>query len=205
MGPGPAGPAAGLHPLTGAQVQRGAAAASEADGRGAPAGLGRPGRLTLVNTAVQPQRVHIIGGGGARKTTLGRQLAAVLGLELAELDSGTDLGQLARRPRWVAEGIFVYGAGELLQRADLIIWLDLPRRVAWRRILTRHLKLTVTGANPHRGWRLLGRFLMSQRRYYTEPRPGTCRAHRLGGHNPGLHHPPARSAPGPRPGAAQPA
>jgi cytidylate kinase len=122
-----------------------------------------------VNTADRPQRVHIIGGGGAGKTTLGRHLAAVLDLDLAELDSGTDLGRLARRPRWVAEGIFVYGAGELLRRADLIIWLDLPWRVARRRILTRHLKLTVTGANPHRGWRLLRRFLMSQRRYYTEP------------------------------------
>ncbi len=122
-----------------------------------------------MNTAVRPQRVHIIGGGGAGKTTLGRLLGAVLDLELAELDSGTDLGQLARRPRWVAEGIFVYGADALLQRADLIIWLDLPWHVARRRILTRHLKLTVTGTNPHRGWRLLWRFLMSQRRYYTEP------------------------------------
>jgi hypothetical protein len=137
---------------------------------------GLPTRLDVVNTGpvrdgrlARPQRIYIIGGGGSGKTTLGRQVARDLGLELTELDGSTGAGERARGSRWVIEGIFVWGTAVWLERADLIVWLDLPWRVARRRILTRHLRMTATGANPHRGWRLLWQFLHSQRRYYTAP------------------------------------
>jgi hypothetical protein len=107
--------------------------------------------------------------GGSGKTTLGRQVARALGLELTELDGNSGAGERARGSRWVIEGIFVWGTAVWLERADLIVWLDLPWRVARRRILTRHLRLTAAGANPHRGWRLLWQFLRSQRRYYAAP------------------------------------
>ena len=123
----------------------------------------RDGRLA------RPQRIYIIGGGGSGKTTLGRRVARDLGLELTELDGSAGAGERARGSRWVIEGIFVWGTAGWLERADLIVWLDLPWRVARRRILTRHLRLTAAGANPHRGWRLLWQFLRSQRRYYTAP------------------------------------
>ena len=121
---------------------------------------GRPAR---------PQRIYIIGGGGSGKTTLGRQVARALGLDLTELDGSSGAGERARGSHWVIEGIFVWGTAVWLERADLIVWLDLPWRVARRRILTRHLRLTAAGTNPHRGWRLLWQFLRSQRRYYTAP------------------------------------
>jgi len=121
---------------------------------------GRPAR---------PQRIYIIGGGGSGKTTLGRQVARALELDLTELDGSSGAGERARGSRWVIEGIFVWGTAVWLERADLVVWLDLPWRVARRRILTRHLRLTAAGANPHRGWRLLWQFLRSQRRYYTGP------------------------------------
>lgn len=123
----------------------------------------RDGRLA------RPQRIYIIGGGGSGKTTLGRQVARALGLDLTELDGSSGAGERARGSRWVIEGIFVWGTAVRLERADLIVWLDLPWRVARRRILTRHLRLTAAGANSHRGWRLLWQFLRSQRRYYTAP------------------------------------
>jgi hypothetical protein len=132
------------------------------------------GRLDMVKTGpvrdgrlVRPQRIYIIGGGGSGKTTLGRQVARTLGLDLTELDGSSGAGIRARGSRWVIEGIFVWGTAVWLERADLIVWLDLSWRVACRRILTRHLRLTAAGANPHRGWRLLWQFLRSQRRYYT--------------------------------------
>jgi len=117
----------------------------------------------------RPQRIYVIGGGGSGKTTLGRQLASALGLDLTELDGRSGAGERARGSQWVIEGIFVWGTAEWLERADLIVWLDLPWRVACRRIVTRHLRLTAAGANPHRGWRLLWQFLRSQRRYYIAP------------------------------------
>jgi hypothetical protein len=119
--------------------------------------------------SARPQRVFIIGGGGSGKTTLGRQVARALGLELTQLDGSSGVGERARGSRWVIEGIFVWGTAVWLERAALVVWLDLPWRVARRRILTRHLRLTAAGANPHRGWRLLWQFLRSQRRYYTVP------------------------------------
>jgi hypothetical protein len=119
--------------------------------------------------SARPQRVYIIGGGGSGKTTLGRQVARALGLDLTELDGSSGVGERAHGSRWVIEGIFVWGTAVWLERADLVVWLDLPWRVARRRILTRHLRLTAAGANPHRGWQLLWQFLRSQRRYYTGP------------------------------------
>jgi hypothetical protein len=137
---------------------------------------GLPGRLDVVKTGPvgdgrlsPPQRVYIIGAGGSGKTTLGRQVARALGLELTELDGSSGAGERARGSQWVIEGIFVWGTAVWLECADLIVWLDLPWRVARRRILTRHLRLTVAGANPHRGWGLLWQFVHSQRRYYTAP------------------------------------
>jgi hypothetical protein len=100
---------------------------------------------------------------------LGRQVARVLCLDLTELDGSSRVGERAPGSRWVIEGIFVWSTAVWLDRADLIVWLDLPWRVARRRILTRHLRLTAAGVNPHRGWRLLWRFLRAQRRYYTAP------------------------------------
>jgi len=137
---------------------------------------GLPARLDVVKTgpvrdgrSARPQRIYIIGGGGSGKTTLGRQLARALGLDLTELDGSSGAGVRTRGSRWVIEGVFVWGTAVWLERADLIVWLDLPWRIARRRILTRHLRLTAAGANPHRGWRLLWQFLRFQRRYYTAP------------------------------------
>lgn len=137
---------------------------------------GLPTRLDMVETGLvrggwlaRPQRIYIIGGGGSGKTTLGRHVSRVLGLDLTELDGSSGTGERARGSRWVIEGIFVWGTAVWLDRVDLIVWLDLPWRVARRRILTRHLRLTAAGANPHRGLRLLWQFLRSQRRYYTTP------------------------------------
>lgn len=75
---------------------------------------GLPARFDMVKTgpvrdgrSALPQRVYIIGGGGSGKTTLGRQLARALGLNLTELDGSSGAGVRARGSRWVIEGVFV--------------------------------------------------------------------------------------------------
>jgi uridine kinase len=117
------------------------------------------------------QRVYIVGAGGSGKTTLARALAHVLDVEPVELDRNpyADRAALAEGDAWVVEGIFLFDIERLLQRACTIVWLDPPRRVAQRRIVTRHMKLSVQGRNRYKGIRRLVRFVRSMRHYYVKP------------------------------------
>ena len=117
------------------------------------------------------QRIHVIGGAGSGKTTLARRIAHARGVPHVDLD--LDLGAAPEPPTdergWVTEGIFLHGIEPLLDAADAIVWLDLPWRVACTRIVRRHVRLSLTGKNRHRGLRLLWGFLRSQRDYYSSP------------------------------------
>lgn len=99
-----------------------------------------------MNDSIHLARIHIIGGPGSGKTTLARQIAGTTGAPLYELDNigyengaGTrrplhaklaDLHDIAGQPAWISEGIFLWWTDELLHRADMIVWLDPPVRVA---------------------------------------------------------------------------
>lgn len=118
-----------------------------------------------------PRRVYLVGAGGSGKTTLGRTLANVLNFEPVELDLNprADRAAIADADAWVVEGIFLYDIEPLLERANTILWLDLPKRVAQRRIVSRHLRLSVLRRNRYKGIRLLWRFVRSMRHYYIKP------------------------------------
>lgn len=111
------------------------------------------------------ERVHVIGGGGSGKTTLARKLGAKTGFPVFELDMGAELDPDA--PRWISEGIYLYDVERVLDRADAIVWMDLSKWIALRRIVTRHVKLTVLRKNAHRGVTKLLRYVWHQRQYYT--------------------------------------
>ena len=130
-------------------------------------------------------RIHIVGGPGSGKTTLARHLAQECSLPLYELDAvAYGHGAGAKRPldvrlanvsavsgqeAWITEGIFLGWTDELSERADAIIWLDLPWRLAAWRIVMRHIQASRVGANQHQGIRRLGGFLLDARRYYRAP------------------------------------
>jgi uridine kinase len=118
-------------------------------------------------TTARFERVHIIGGGGSGKTTLARRLSARTRLPVIELDTRAEFDPAS--PAWISEGIFLWEIGHVLDRADMIVWMDLPRRVAFRRMVTRHIKLTVLRRNPHPGFRKMSRFVWGQREYYSAP------------------------------------
>ena len=138
------------------------------------------------------RRVHVIGGPGSGKTTLGRQLAVRLGVPLTDLDeiayvggAGAkrppaerlaDVGAIAARPAWITEGIYLWWADDLFRAADAIIWLDLPWRVAAWRIVLRHIRSNLAGTNPHPGVPKLWRFLRSTRKYYIDASAKTTAA-----------------------------
>lgn len=99
------------------------------------------------------RRVSIIGATGAGKTLLARRIARALPARLVHADShiwGPDwtlrdravaeaeLQSLLRgEPAWIAEGYLTYAAREMLELADLVIYLDYSRSRLLRNIVVR--------------------------------------------------------------------
>ncbi|MGY4534402.1 adenylate kinase family enzyme [Pseudomonas sp. TE3786] len=99
------------------------------------------------------QRIVILGNAGSGKSTLARALGQRLGLPVVHLDKlfwqpgwvEPDAEQFRQRVReavatdaWVCEGNYARRTFDLrLPRADLVIWLDTPRRTCLRRVLVR--------------------------------------------------------------------
>ncbi len=132
--------------------------------------------------AEQIRRIHIIGGPGSGKTTIAFEIGRRLGAPVRELDlvgyedgAGerrpldsrlVDVSDIAGKPAWVTEGVFLGWTDELLRESDVILWLDVPWRVAAYRIIRRHLRESLAGTNRHPGVLRLLRFLRIARRYY---------------------------------------
>ena len=106
------------------------------------------------------QRVSILASAsGCGKTTFGRALATALDVPFVELDAihwqadWTELAAAEFRRRveplaaldaWVIDGSYSGKLGHLVQeRADTVVWLDLPRRVWLPRLLVRTARRVV--------------------------------------------------------------
>jgi adenylate kinase family enzyme len=104
----------------------------------------------------RPARVLVAGTSGAGKSTLARRIAERLDLPYLEMDAlfhGPDwtpraqfhdeVGEWAESVAWVTEWQYAVARERLADRAELLVWLDLPRRVVMgrvgRRTLTRRL------------------------------------------------------------------
>lgn len=110
-----------------------------------------------------PRRIVIYGPSGSGKSTLGREAAAMLGVPLIELDAifhsrpdWNDIPVEEFRERlgraldeavdgWVADGNYHSMVGDvLLPRAELALWLRLPFRVVYPRLVRRTLRRMAT-------------------------------------------------------------
>lgn len=110
------------------------------------------------------RKVYVTGGAGSGKTTLAHELSQHLGIKHYDVDRGELPPDEATE--WIVEGAHIWGMDRFVRSADEVVWLDLPVRVAIRRILVRHVRLSLQGTNRHPGVRNLLRFAASQPDYY---------------------------------------
>lgn len=97
----------------------------------------------------------VIGAGGSGKSTLALRLGELLNLEVIHLDqhywnTGWEetpreewegiVQRLIQRESWVMDGNYGGTIDTRLTRADAVIFLDLPRNLYIRRVLTRRLR-----------------------------------------------------------------
>jgi|SRR6266851_2789790 len=132
-------------------------------------------------------KIHILGGPGSGKTTLGECLSSRFHVPHYDLDQiGWKLNDmaeyidtafaLAKQPGWVTENIGVIWTDPLLYQADCIVLLEVSWPVVAWRILRRHISKSLAGTNPY-PTKLLFHFLKDTRRYYlNKTNPDTVKA-----------------------------
>ncbi len=101
----------------------------------------------------RPARVLVAGTSGAGKSTLARAVAERLGAPYVEIDSlyhgpgwvprpefVADVDAFTSASAWVCEWQYAEVRGLLAGRADLMVWLDLPRAVVIARVVQRTVR-----------------------------------------------------------------
>lgn len=106
-----------------------------------------------------PRRIRVVGNSGSGKSTLGRRAALRLGLPYLELDSVQHRAGWVEAPTdefraeveafrdrseaasggWVVDGNYERKLGSVLDGADCLVWLDLPRWRVMARVVRRTL------------------------------------------------------------------
>lgn len=98
------------------------------------------------------------GTSGSGKTTLSARIGEVLGVPHVEIDAlfhgpgwtrrpdfVESVLQFSGGPAWVTEWQYGEVRETLAERADLMVWLDLPRRVVMRQVVHRTVRRRLRG------------------------------------------------------------
>ncbi|SNY61022.1 AAA family ATPase [Paractinoplanes atraurantiacus] len=105
-----------------------------------------------------PSRILVAGTSGSGKSTTARRIAEVLDVPYVEIDSlqhgpdwaprptfVQDVHRFAAGPAWVMEWQYRDVRDHLADRADLLLWLDLPRRRVMRQVIARTVRRATRG------------------------------------------------------------
>lgn len=100
-------------------------------------------------------RILILGGPGAGKTTLARNLSQMTGIEATYLDGlnfeanwkmvdsdkrDFEINEIMKKDRWIMDGTYKTTLKERCKLADLIIVLDYPSFALLKGVLKRNIK-----------------------------------------------------------------
>ncbi|MFF4900631.1 MFS transporter [Streptomyces sp. NPDC001068] len=121
--------------------------------------LTRPTPPVAAPASAPPRRIVVGGISGAGKTTLAAAVAAALDIRHIEMDAlyhgpgwthraefADDVERATRAPAWICDAQYHWVVGDLLgERADMFVWLDLPRRTVMSRVLRRSVVRAATG------------------------------------------------------------
>jgi adenylate kinase family enzyme len=101
----------------------------------------------------RPHRILVAGVAGSGKSTLCRRITAATGIPYTELDGlyhgpgwtpqpdfAQTVERITARPDWVAEWQYRAVRQMLLERAELLVWLDPPFRVTLRQVVRRTVR-----------------------------------------------------------------
>src|SRR5262245_12897867 len=129
-------------------------------------GRGRSPRRTVIADTGRVQRISVVGNSGSGKTTIARAIAAALGIPHLELDAifhqpgwqplATDefrriVGEFTAGPSWVVDGNYSKVQDIIWDRADTVVWVDLPRHRVMRQLVARTLRRMATRAELWNG------------------------------------------------------
>ena len=101
----------------------------------------------------RPGRVVIAGTSGSGKTALAQRVARVLTIPHVEIDAlfhgpdwtpretfAADVDAFSSAAHWVTEWQYGSVRDLLARRADLVVWLDLPKSTVMRQVICRTLR-----------------------------------------------------------------
>jgi adenylate kinase family enzyme len=105
------------------------------------------------------RRVSVVGNSGSGKTTVAIGIASALGVPHLELDAvfhqpnweplerelfRARVSQFVAGDGWVVDGNYSAVSDLVWQRADTVVWMDLPRRQIMRQLAARTLRRMIT-------------------------------------------------------------
>ncbi|MDV6263242.1 AAA family ATPase [Rhodococcoides yunnanense] len=106
-----------------------------------------------VSLQSRPARIVVAGTSGSGKTALATRIGSILGIEHVEIDGlfhgpnwtprptfESDVDKFLARPSWITEWQYTKVRDRLADRADLFLWLDLPRSTVMRQVTIRTLR-----------------------------------------------------------------
>jgi adenylate kinase family enzyme len=123
------------------------------------------GDRALVGSPVV-RRISVVGVSGSGKSRLARELAGILDVPYIELDAIVHQADWVPLPAaelrarveaataaggWVVDGNYGAVRMQVWDRADTVVWLDIPRRTVMRRIILRTIHRVVTRAELWNG------------------------------------------------------
>lgn len=101
------------------------------------------------------KKIIVIGPSGSGKSTLARKIAPILNLPLYHLDQlfwqagwksisqeafTEKLQEIIKKEEWIIDGNFNHSLESRIEKADTIIFLDVPRRLYFPRIFKRYFQ-----------------------------------------------------------------